>query len=202
MVEKLFDRRIYCLGTVRSDRRNMAIMKKNKDMKSGDIDFQYPNNVAAVKWFHNRGVKMVGTCLDEFNKVSTVTRKVKRQSTKIPVPCLEIIKDYNSSMGGVDLLDQKTASYKLGRNSFGRRYYVRLFFDLIDISVVNSHAIYKVLYPNGMELLDFKIVLAKTLIGTYNSRSRNTPVSHVSHQEVLPASVPLHLLALQIAREK
>ena len=60
----------------------------------------------------------------------------------------------------------------------------------MDISVVNSDAIYRVLYPKGMELLDFKIVLAKSLIGTYNIRSRNTPFSHVSCR-VLPASVPL-----------
>ena len=66
-----------------------------------------------VKWFDNREVTMVGTCLEECNKVSTVTRRVKGQSAKIPVPCPEIIKDDNSSMGGVDLLDQKTAAYKL-----------------------------------------------------------------------------------------
>ena len=57
-------------------------------MKRDDIDFQYANNVVAVKLFGNRGVKMVGTCLQECNKVSTVTRRVKRQSAKIPVPCL------------------------------------------------------------------------------------------------------------------
>ena len=64
-------------------------------MKRDDIDFQDANNVVAVKWFDNSGAKMVGTCLEECNKVSTVTRKVKRQSAKIPVQCLEIIKDYN-----------------------------------------------------------------------------------------------------------
>ena len=53
-----------------------------------------------------------------------------------------------------------------------------------------------------MELLDFKIVLAKSLIGTYNSHSRNTPVSHVSSREVLPASVPLHLPVLQTTKGK
>ena len=57
-------------------------------------------------------------------------------------------------------------------------------------------------YPKEMELLDFKIVLAKSLIGTYNSRSRNTAVSHVSRQEVLPASVPLQLPVLQTTRGK
>ena len=166
----------------------MAIMKKDKDMQRGDIDFQYANNAVAVKWFDNRGVTMVGTCLKVCNKVSIVTRRVKGQSAKIPVPCPEIIKDYNSGMGGDDLLNQKTDAYKLDRKSSGGRCYLRLFFDLMDISAVNSYAIYKVLYPKKMELLDFKIVLAKSLIGTYNSRSRNTPVSGVSRREVLPSS--------------
>ena len=105
-------------------------------------------------------------------------------------------------MGGVDLLDQKTAAYKLDCKSSGGCYYLRLFVDLMDISVVNLHVIYKVLYPKGMELLDFKIILAKSLIGTYNSRCQNTPVSHVSRQEVFPASVPLHLPVLQTMRGK
>ena len=53
-----------------------------------------------------------------------------------------------------------------------------------------------------MELQDFKIILAKSWIGACNSRSRNTPVSHVSHWEVLSVSVPLHLPVLQTMGEK
>ena len=53
-----------------------------------------------------------------------------------------------------------------------------------------------------MELIDFKIVLAKLLICKYNSSSQNTPVSHVPSREVLPASVPLHLLVVQTLRVK
>ena len=144
----------------------MAVIKKDKDIERDYIDFQYANNVVAVKWFDNRGVIMVGTSLEKCNIESTDTRRVKGQSTKIPAPCPEIVKDYKSGMGDVDLLDQKTAAYKLDRKSSGGRYYLRLFFDLMDISVVNSHAICKALYANGMEFLDFKIVLAKSLIGT------------------------------------
>ena len=53
-----------------------------------------------------------------------------------------------------------------------------------------------------MGQLDFKIVLAKSLIGKYNSRSQNTPVSYKSRGEVPPASVPLHLPVLQTTRGK
>ena len=48
---------------------------------------------------------MVGTCLEKCNKVSTVTHRVKGQSTKIPVLCPEIMEDYNSNIGGVELLN-------------------------------------------------------------------------------------------------
>ena len=70
--------------------------------------------MVAVKWFDNRGVTMLGTCLEECNKVSTVTHTAKGQSAKIPVPCPKIIKDYNYGMGGVDLLDQKNSCLKIG----------------------------------------------------------------------------------------
>ena len=49
LVEKLFYSRIYCLGRVGSDQGNMAIMEKDKDIKRGDINFQYANNVVALK---------------------------------------------------------------------------------------------------------------------------------------------------------
>ena len=97
-------------------------------MKRGDIDFQCANNVVAVKWIDNRGVTMVGTCLQECNKISTVTCRVRGQSAKVPVPCPEIIKDSNSGISGVDLLDQKPAVYKLDRKSSGGRYYLWIIF--------------------------------------------------------------------------
>ena len=79
-------------------------------------------------------------------------------------------------VGSVDLLDQRTAAYMLDRKSCGR-YYLRLFFDLMDIAVANSHVVYKALYPKNMELLDFKIVIAKSLIGAYNSPHRSTSIT-------------------------
>ena len=69
LVAKLFDKGIYCIGTVRTDRKNMAIMKKNNIMKRGDIDFQYAENIVAVKRYGNRGVTLIGTCSEGCNQV-------------------------------------------------------------------------------------------------------------------------------------
>ena len=69
LVAKLFDKGIYCISTVRTDRKNMAVMKKDNTMKRGDIYFQYGDNIVAVKWYDNRGVTLAGTCLKGFNKI-------------------------------------------------------------------------------------------------------------------------------------
>ena len=46
-------------------------MKKDNVMKRGDINFQYDDNIVAVKWYDNRSVTLVGNCLE--------CRKSKRQ---------------------------------------------------------------------------------------------------------------------------
>ena len=48
LVDKLFDKGVYCIGTVRTDRKNMAVLKKDKAMKRVDIDFQYADKIVAV----------------------------------------------------------------------------------------------------------------------------------------------------------
>ena len=63
-------------------------------------------------------------------------------------------------MGGVDLMDQRTAAYRLDQNS-SVRFYLRIFFDLMDIPCVNSYLIYNMKHPNKLFLLDYKTVVAK-----------------------------------------
>ena len=107
LVEKILIREYTALAQFQVTEKIWLSKKKDKDMKRGDVDFQYADNVVAVKWFDNRGVTMVGTCLEECYTISTVSRRVKGQNANTPVSCLEIIKDYNSGMSGTDLLDQK-----------------------------------------------------------------------------------------------
>ena len=58
-------------------------------------------------------------------------------------------------------MDQHTAAYRLdGKSSV--RFYLRIFFDLMDIACVNSYLIYNMKHPNKLSLLDYKIVVAKT----------------------------------------
>ena len=111
LVSKLYEKGLYCVGTVRKDRCNMAVMPNDSNMKRGDIEFQFSENIAVVKWFDNCAVTLVGTALEGCDQISSVSRRAKGQSSKVTVPCPKMVKDYNSTMGVVDLLDQKTAVY-------------------------------------------------------------------------------------------
>ena len=71
-------------------------------------------------------------------------------------------------MGGVDTVDQKskTATYRL--NSKSKFHFdLRMFSNLIDVALVNSHIVYTKL-GNDVSLLNFKTVVA--MFGIYSSR--------------------------------
>ena len=103
-------------------------MKKDNAMKRGDIDFQYADNIVAVKQYDSHGVTLVRTCLKDCNQISPVILNVKGKSTKILVPRPSNLNEYNNGIGVVDLFDQRTAPYKFDRKSSSGRYQLRSFF--------------------------------------------------------------------------
>nr|CAH7719842.1 unnamed protein product [Callosobruchus chinensis] len=78
--------------------------------------------------------------------------------------CLpEIIEYYNSTKGGVDLLDQKCANYCCGRRT--RRWPMAVFYRLLDIASSNSFVLYSAHEKNEeMSRLTFVKQLARELV--------------------------------------
>ena len=168
LINKLFEENIYAIETVRSNQKLMPKLKDDKKMVRGDSDFQFSKNEICCEWFDNKPVLLLATNTEGIDVTSNVMRQIKGSATKTPMSCPNIIKMYNSNMGGVDVIDQKTAAYHLDcKSKF--RFYLRMFFDLTDIAIVNSHIMYAKL-GNSISLLDFKIVVAKSLIGRYFNR--------------------------------
>ena len=94
-------------------------------------------------------------------------------------------------MGGVDLMDQRTAAYRLDRKS-SVRFYLRIFFDLMDIACVNSYLIHNMKHPNKLSLLDYKIVVAKNLIQYHQGQKRSLPMSRPAKRKNQPDSIDNH----------
>ena len=113
LIQKLHDNGLYGLDSARSDRINMPQMKKDKEMNRGDYQCKFYNHIACIKWYENKSAMLLGSHLEEILSISTVQRRLKGSSSKIPVKCPNGIKLYNSKMGGVDLMDQLKSAYQL-----------------------------------------------------------------------------------------
>ena len=71
----------------------------------------------ACKWIDNRSVLLLSSALEGTNDISSVQRREKGSKTNFFVPCPQVVKLYHSDMGGVDLMDQRTAACRLDRKS-------------------------------------------------------------------------------------
>ncbi|KAL4112162.1 hypothetical protein QTP88_016000 [Uroleucon formosanum] len=101
---------------------------------------------------------------------SEVLRFSKTQKKSVNVPCPSAVTIYNKHMGGVDLLDANIGRYKIRMRS--RKWYMRLFYHLLDTCVVNAWILQKRVLTQKNEndkiitLAKFREVLAVTLCQT------------------------------------
>ena len=139
LIENLFRKGIYVIGTVRANRKQIPKMVDDKQMKRRDCEFLFSGNTTACKWMANRLVLLLSSALEGMNNILSVERREKGSKTKSSIPYPNVVKLCNSSMGGVDLTVQRTAAYALDQKS-SIRFYFRIFFDLVDIagSIVTS----------------------------------------------------------------
>ena len=139
-------------------------------------------------------VLLLATNIEGMDRTSNVMRRTKGSATKTPVSFPNIIKMYNSSMGGIDVIDQKMAAFRLDHKS-KFRFYLRMFLDLIDI--MNSHIVYTKL-GNSISVLDFKLAVIKSMIARYSNWQRSFPLRRTSKQKALESllskEIPTHML--------
>ena len=131
--------------------------------------------LGAVQWYDNKVVTLLSTFAGS-QPLHRVQRFFKSDNTKKDIACPDIVKVYNKHMGGVDLLDSLLGLYRIRTRS--KKWYHRLFFHMIDVTVCNSWLLYRrILEQHGQDhpqnignlsLLQFKTELAKVLttIGT------------------------------------
>lgn len=86
-------------------------------------------------------------------------RKAKQQ---VEVDCPFIIKEYNRHMGGVDLMDSLLGRYHIRMKT--NKWTNRLFFDLLDVAMVNAYILYHRLpHPDLIELPIFRTEIAEAM---------------------------------------
>ena len=177
LIHELKKEGIYSCGTVRGNRKGMPQnLKIDKAMKRGDIDRRYCDGVHLVKWMDTRAVLLLST-IESAMPTVIKKRRQKGSRERVDVRCPKIVETYNQGMNGTDLMDQLKVCYENDRRYPGK-FYLRLFFDLLDIAVVNSFIVFSKItegQPNNSAaktLLKFKVAVAKGLVSNYCSRVR------------------------------
>lgn len=165
---------IFAVGTVRSNRLPGCQFSTDAEFrKKGRGTFEEKEvsldgvTIRAVKWYDNRSVILAST-FAKANPVGKIQRWDRKTKQRIQVDYPFIVKQYNSFMGGVDLLDAYLAYYRIDIRS--KKYYMRLFFHLVDLAVVNSWLLYRrdceslqVPQRKQKDLLAFKLSIADYL---------------------------------------
>lgn len=145
LFEKMKQKGILATGTVRLNRLKGLKMLDDNSLKQqgrGSFDFytENHNNIIAVKWYDNKSVSLILSFIG-VHPVEQVNRWSLSQKKYVTVDRPQIVKNYNLHMGGVDLNDMLVALY---RTNIGvKRYYLRIVFHLMDISIVNAWLLYR-----------------------------------------------------------
>ena len=146
----LLSKGIYCTGTVRSNRKGFpqGLVPLGSTAKIGSYRFATATKqkLTATWWKDRRDVLVMSTLHKK--AVQTVMKRPKGSKEKQRISCPAMIVDYNQNMGGVDLADQHLSYYSLGTRRT-LKWWKKVFWRLIDISVVNAWIIYKSNFPTN-----------------------------------------------------
>ena len=141
----------------------MSSFTSKESFRCGDSDYLVnKDRLVALQW-KDSNVVMLLTNYMVPSEFTSVELRQKETSARLKVPYPAIIKWYNSHINGVNIHDQLKTSYEIDRKT-RFQYYLRIFSDLLDSAVLNTHVIYKKKINAKVNLLNFKIILAESLI--------------------------------------
>ena len=201
IMNDLYSKELYAVGTVRAHRKGLPDMMKKKDkLKRGEHKFQTKGNVAAIKWMDNKEVNMLTNCYNPKN-VCLVKRKAKDGSTDM-VDCPEAVAQYNRIMGGVDHFDQLRERYAVGRRSI--KWWHRILYWLIDVCIVNAYVMYRMNHRHQQDIdqLSFRLLLARQLTSAFSGkRKKGRPVSFLARKKKVPDDVRLQMVGNHLPQQ-
>ncbi|KAK6188726.1 hypothetical protein SNE40_004845 [Patella caerulea] len=108
----------------------------------GTYDFRSDNckGIILTRWNDNNVVSLISNKYG-IQPVGTATRWSKKDGKRVGIRQPNVVKHYNSTMGGVDRLDQNIGLYRCGINS--KKWWWSLLLYLIDMCVQQTWHLYR-----------------------------------------------------------
>lgn len=154
---------IFACGTVRSNRSRLPKSEiPDKKMSHGQYEYKTSNTgIRWIRWMDKKPVHFLSNYHDPC-EMTTVSRRQKDGSLKC-VDCPHMCRDYNEHMGYVDNADHLLSTFKIDRKS--HKWWHRIFWHFIDVTVVNSFIIHKERNGNSLTSKKFRLSLVNELVG-------------------------------------
>lgn len=179
LVEEMMRRNLHSTGTIMMNRiPGRAALKFKKDCKMfrGESQQFVRDGVALVKWKDNKSVLMASNCTGA-EQTDYVKRWDKQTKSYKNITAPKVITNYNSHMGGVDVLDQMMEYYRAFIKT--KKWTLKVLIHFLDLAVVNAWRKYKidceankVPRKNVLPLLDFRMEVADAYLSTPSRKRR------------------------------
>ncbi|GFW42752.1 piggyBac transposable element-derived protein 4 [Trichonephila clavipes] len=127
-------------------------------MKKGYLSVKFGCGMTAMCWKDKREVFMLSNMHDPDMSTSTLC------NDRCEKPGL--VTSYNTNMGFVDLSDRMVNSYTFGRKTL--KWTKKLFFHLLDLTVLNAFILYKIKTGNNICHKIFRLNLIRQLLQNEN----------------------------------
>ena len=196
LAEFLWEKKTLLTGTVRSNSKNLPENKCSR-LAVGTSKFWRKGEMLCVSFREKKSQTKPVLLLSTAHNAE-VEEKVIRNKTKIKPTA---IFHYNTFMGGVDLSDKQIYHHAAERST--RRYWKKIFQNLLDISILNSWIIFNLGRERKMSRDKFILSIVESLVSTAQPEPQPQP----QQQPALPLQVqppvePTHELVLLEGRKE
>lgn len=145
-------------GTLRATRKDVPKSLRETRLQHGETISYQRGKLLVMKWKDKKDICLIST-VHNTEMTTVVKRGEEKKKPKLVV-------DYNDTMGGVDRVDQHLSDYAVPRKR-GKKYYRKIFFHLLDLSLWNSFILYRKCGGNK-SALQYRMELVKLTIEKFH----------------------------------
>lgn len=179
LAEYLWTERTMLTGTIRGNSKGFSKTLSAKKLAIGEAIFERKDQMLAVAFREKKSQRKPVLLLSTGHFASTQTKEIRGKIVTKPT----MILDYNKHMGGVDLSDKKIYHFAAQRST--RRYWKKIFFNLIDMSILNSWILFNLSRPDG-ERIDRR----EYIISVLEALCEDDPGTETLARSTVPTSRP------------